>query len=94
MDKIRDELKEGLLLIAVDCARDAMGWEVANFVVGKLVLDTVFHKPSLVKVALLETADSSSVAQVVNDALLLIDRNFKASRAHILISDGAHDIMA
>jgi hypothetical protein len=88
MGSIKETLSEGSLWVSADCARDSMGSEVANVIVGKLD-SKKFHPPFLVKVAFLETADSATMARVINDTFREIDPNFDGNRARILLSDAA-----
>lgn len=88
MKATKEELKTGSMWISVDCAKDTMGREVANILVGKLDNEQ-FHKPILVKVAFMDTADSASTARLLNDALRMIDPNLNANRVRVLLSDAA-----
>ncbi len=88
MSSVKEKLKEGSLWATVDCARDPVGREVTNVVVGKLDCDN-FHKPFLVKVSFLTTADSASMCRVINDTFRMLDHNFDNNRFRIFVSDAA-----
>lgn len=88
MGMIQKDLQDQPLWISLDGSNDDVGREVVNVIVGHLD-QNCFHHPFLVKCDFVITTDSATMARLVNDTLRMLNANFNANNAKLLVTDSA-----
>lgn len=87
--QIRKEIGDSYVYLIVDEASDCMNRYICNILIGSLNASE-YHEPLLLSSTILQSVNGNSVAQAVNDALIILwPEKLQYNKVLLLLTDGA-----